>query len=229
MGQKIHPIGFRLGINQPHNSKWFSQMSAYSDFLIEDHFLRKTIIKLVPNINPSKIQIQRGFKDSIQLTIYLLKSSSLISHTNALNNLRLSLENKLQKYRQNRAVTFLPFNNKTYCFNSNNPKITIRAIKFSDLDVDVFFIADFLVEQLENRVSFRKAMQKTLRRAQKGKVKGIKICVSGRLNGNEIARSEWIRRGQVPLQTLRAKVAYCFRIASTIYGILGIKVWILKK
>lgn len=228
MGQKIHPNGFRLGINQYHQSSWFSKRSLYSKVLAEDYYLREYIMGLFPNI--SKIQIYRGFNDSIQLTLYLLKPIPIINqHNRNINNLRVKLENVIAKYRQSRVSTFLPFER---CFDNKHPKITIHVIEYSHLDaldVDASSLAYFLVEQLQSRIPFRKAMKKTLRRAQKAKIKGIKICVSGRLNGAEIARSEWIRNGQVPLQTLRAEIKYCYKIANTIYGTLGIKIWILKK
>ena len=99
----------------------------------------------------------------------------------------------------------------------------------SNPDANANFIADSLVEELQKRIAFRRAMKKALRRAQRAKVQGIKIQISGRLNGAEIARSEWAREGQIPLQTLRANIDYCYRTAKTIYGILGVKVWVFKK
>lgn len=228
MGQKTHPIAFRLGINQSHQSKWFLKPKIYSMFLLEDYFLRKSVLRLFRNINISKILIYRGLNNSIKLTLYLPKSNStLTKNSKIFQNLRKNLENEIKIYRQQQRSLSLP---KGIIMNSKDPTIILHALEFPSVDSVAFFTTDFLVEQLEKRISFRKAMKKALRRAQKtNKIKGIKICVSGRLNGAEIARSEWIRRGQVPLQTLRAEIAYCYRKAKTIYGILGVKIWILKK
>ena len=107
-------------------------------------------------------------------------------------------------------------------------QVAIHVTKLANPDSEAAFIADFLVEQLEKRVAFRRAVRQAIQRAQRAGVSGIKIQISGRLNGAEIARSEWVREGRVPLQTLRADITYCYKTAKTIYGLLGIKIWVFK-
>ena len=230
MGQKIHPLGFRLGVTKTHQSKWFANSLTYPNLVVEDFFIRNTLFKQFTNGAISEIEIQRKFDDQIQLTLYSTKPIAILNHyNNDLKNLSTNLTIKIKKNRK------LVFRNT---FNSNfnlknlyspEPKLTVRIFELSSPDTNANFIADSLVEELQKRTAFRRAMKKALRRAQKVKVKGIKIQISGRLNGAEIARSEWAREGQIPLQTLRANIDYCYRTAKTIYGILGVKVWVFKK
>lgn len=230
MGQKIHPLGFRLGVTKTHQSQWFANDRTYPNLVIEDDLIRKTLSKQFVNGSISKIEIQRKFDDQVQLTLYSTKPNAILAHcNNDLKNLSTSLIFKIKKSR--RLVIQRSFNS---CFNSKNlyslnPKITVRVFELSNPDANANFIADSLVEELQKRIAFRRAMKKALRRAQRAKVQGIKIQISGRLNGAEIARSEWAREGQIPLQTLRANIDYCYRTAKTIYGILGVKVWVFKK
>lgn len=227
MGQKIHPIGFRLGFNKTHQSKWFARSSIYPGLIVEDYFIRNTLFKQFTNGLISKIEIQRKFDDQIQLTLYSTKPSIILSYyDNNLKNLSANLATKIQKSRKLNVFLHKPSLKNFY---SLNPKITVQLFELSTPDTNASFIADSLVEELQKRVAFRRAMKKTLKRAQRAKVKGIKIQISGRLNGAEIARSEWVREGQIPLQTLRAEIDYCYRTAKTIYGILGVKVWVFKK
>ena len=227
MGQKIHPVGFRLGFNKTHQSKWFARSFIYPSLISEDYFIRNTLFKQFTNGLISKIEIQRKFDDQIQLTIYSTKPSTVLSYyNNDLKNLSTNLATKIQKSRKlNVFLHKLSLKN----FYSLNPKITVQLFELSTPDANASFIAGLLVEELQKRVAFRRAMKKTLKRAQRAKVRGIKIQISGRLNGTEIARSEWVREGRIPLQTLRAEIDYCHRTAKTIYGILGVKVWIFKK
>ena len=219
MGQKIHPVGFRLGITKNHQSQWFANSSAYSNLIIEDYFIRNLLFKKFSNGSISKIGIKRKFDDQIQLTIYSPKPSIILTYyKNDLKNLSDSLIINIQKNRK--------LNSKN--LSSLKPKITVQIFELSTPDENADFIADSLVEELQKRVAFRRAMKKTLRRAQRAKVQGVKIQISGRLNGAEIARSEWAREGRIPLQTLRAEIDYCYRTAKTIYGILGVKVWVYK-
>ena len=230
MGQKIHPVGFRLGITKTHQSQWFASGPIYPNLILEDYFIRNTLFKQFTNGSISKIEIQRKFDDQIQLTLYSPKPNLILTYyKNDLKNLSTSLTIKIKKNRksnfQNAFQQELNFKN----LYSLNPKVTVQIFELSTPDANADFIADSLVEELQKRVAFRRAMKKTLRRAQRAKVRGIKIQISGRLNGAEIARSEWAREGQIPLQTLRAEIDYCYRTAKTIYGILGIKVWVFKK
>lgn len=230
MGQKIHPIGFRLGITKTHQSQWFASGSTYSNLIIEDYFIRSALFKQFTNGSISKIEIQRKFDDQIQLTLYSPKPGLILTYyKNDLKNLSTSLAKKIQKNRKAGSQKILQKETNSKNLYSLNPKVTVQIFELTIPDANANFIADSLVEELQKRVAFRRAMKKTLRRAQRAKVRGIKIQISGRLNGAEIARSEWAREGQIPLQTLRAKIDYCYRTAKTIYGILGVKVWVFKK
>lgn len=230
MGQKIHPLGFRLGVTKTYQSQWFANGRTYPNLVIEDNLIRKTLSKQFVNGSISKVEIQRKFDDQVQLILYSTKPNAILTHcNNDLKNLSASLTFKIKKSRRlvARRIANSDFNSKNLY--SLNPKITVRVFELPNPDANANFIADSLVEELQKRVAFRRAMKKALRRAQRAKVQGIKIQISGRLNGAEIARSEWAREGQIPLQTLRANIDYCYRTAKTIYGILGVKVWVFKK
>ena len=233
MGQKIHPVGFRLGITKSHQSQWFTTGSIYSNLIVEDYFIRNTLFKKFINGAISKIEIQRKFSDQIQLILYSSKPNLIL--TSYENNLKKLSDDLVLKIQKNRKKNFQNLSDKEVSFQnfknlySSKPKITIQIFELPIPDENVNFIADSLVKELQKRVAFRRAMKKALRRAKRAKVKGVKIQISGRLNGAEIARSEWTRQGRIPLQTLRAKIDYCYRTAKTIYGILGIKVWVYKK
>lgn len=232
MGQKIHPLGFRLGVTKTHQSQWFASGRTYPNLIVEDHFIRNTLFKQFINGSVSKIEIQRKFDDQIQLTLYSTKPNVILTYcNNDLKNLSTSLTIQIKKNRkpsfQNNFYADSSLNNLNLY--SLDPKVTIRIFELPSPDANANFIADSLVEELQKRVAFRRAMKKILRRAQRAKVRGIKIQISGRLNGAEIARSEWARKGQIPLQTLRADIDYCYRTAKTIYGILGVKVWVFKR
>nr|YP_009105798.1 ribosomal protein S3 [Koliella corcontica]AIT94526.1 ribosomal protein S3 [Koliella corcontica] len=210
MGQKIHPLGFRLGITKKHKSIWFAKTKIYSDLIIEDNILRKFIIEKYLDAGISKINIQRKL-NQITIEIFLARPNIIIGREGiGLENLKTILELKLKK------------------INQNNSKIAIQINELSNPDTDASFITEFLSEQLEKRVPFRRAVRQAIQKAQRSRVQGIKIKISGRLNGNEIARSEWVREGRVPLHTLRADIDYSYRIAKTIYGLLGIKAWVFK-
>ena len=208
MGQKTHPLGFRLGITQEHKSTWYANLNQYANILEEDDKIRnylKTVAK--PN-NISNVRIYRnGLNDQIQLEIETGKPGILVG------NLGTELKNLLNKIKK-----LLP----------SNRQLTIKILEVKKVDLDANLLAALIVEQLEKRIAFRRAIREALQRAQKQDVNGIKIQVSGRLNGAEIARSEWIREGRVPLQTLRADIDYATMEANTIYGVLGIKVWLFK-
>jgi len=208
MGQKTHPLGFRLGITQDHRSKWYANFNQYADVLKEDDKIR-TYLNTISKANSiSKVLINRnGLNDQIQLNIETGKPGILVG------DLGKGLEDLLANLKK-----ILP----------SNRQVTINIFEVERVDLDASLLADLVVEQLEKRVAFRRAIREALQRAQKQNVNGIKIQVSGRLNGAEIARSEWIREGRVPLQTLRADIDYATKEAHTIYGVLGIKVWLFK-
>jgi small subunit ribosomal protein S3 len=208
MGQKTHPLGFRLGITQEHKSKWYANFNQYAKILKEDDEIR-TYINTIAKINSiSNVRINRnGLNDQIQLNIETGKPGILVG------DLGIGLENLLNNLKK-----ILPLNRQ----------LTINVFEVEKVDLNASLLADLVAEQLEKRIAFRRAIRDALQRAQKQNVNGIKIQVSGRLNGAEIARSEWIREGRVPLQTLRADIDYATKEANTIYGILGIKVWLFK-
>ena len=208
MGQKTHPLGFRLGITQDHKSTWYANFNQYADILKEDNIIRTYIDTIAKTNSISNIQINRnGLNDQIQLNIETGKPGILVG------DLGIGLENLLKNIKK-----FLP----------ENRQVTINVLEVEKVDLNAALLADLVAEQLEKRIAFRRAIREALQRAQKQNVNGIKIQVSGRLNGAEIARSEWIREGRVPLQTLRADIDYATREANTIYGVLGIKVWLFK-
>ena len=208
MGQKTHPLGFRLGITQEHKSTWYANFNQYADVLKEDDIIR-TYVKTIAKANSiSNVRINRnGLNDQIQLNIETGKPGILVG------DLGTGLETLLNNLKK-----LLP----------ENRQLTINVFEVEKIDLDASLLADLVAEQLEKRIAFRRAIREALQRAQKQNVNGIKIQVSGRLNGAEIARSEWIREGRVPLQTLRADIDYATQEANTIYGVLGIKVWLFK-
>jgi small subunit ribosomal protein S3 len=208
MGQKTHPLGFRLGIVQEHQSVWYSNFNQYANILEEDDKIR-TYINTISRANYiSKVKICRNvLKDHIQLTIETGKPGILVDDMgNGLKNLLKNLKKLLPADRQ----------------------LTIKVSEIEFVDLEAKLLADLVAEQLEKRIAFRRATRTILQRAQRQNVNGIKIQVSGRLNGAEIARSEWVREGRVPLQTLRADIDYATTEANTIYGVLGIKIWLFK-
>jgi len=208
MGQKTHPLGFRLGTTQEHKSTWYSNFNQYGKVLQEDDTIRTYIDTISKAKSISNVRINRnGLNDQIQLNIETGKPGILVG------DLGTGLETLLENIKK-----LLP----------SNRQLTINVFEVEQVDLNAGLLGDLVVDQLEKRVAFRRAIREALQRAQKQNVNGIKIQVSGRLNGAEIARSEWIREGRVPLQTLRADIDYATREAHTIYGVLGIKVWLFK-
>ena len=208
MGQKTHPLGFRLGITQDHKSTWYANFNQYANVLKEDDKIRTYLNTISKTNSISNVRINRnGLNDQIQLNIETGKPGILVG------DLGKGLENLLTNIKK-----ILP----------SNRQLTINIFEVERVDLDASLLADLVVEQLEKRTAFRRAIREALQRAQKQNVNGIKIQVSGRLNGAEIARSDWIREGRVPLQTLRADIDYATKEAHTIYGVLGIKVWLFK-
>nr|YP_009509322.1 ribosomal protein S3 [Gracilaria vermiculophylla]AXI96972.1 ribosomal protein S3 [Gracilaria vermiculophylla]QXU75176.1 ribosomal protein S3 [Gracilaria vermiculophylla]WDZ67950.1 ribosomal protein S3 [Gracilaria vermiculophylla] len=206
MGQKTHPLGFRIGITQAHKSSWFSKMKSYPELAQEDYKIRNFIEKQLYNASIALIYIDRKV-DQIQIHIHTARPGIILGKMgNGLENIRKNLENILTR----------------------NIQIRINLIEITDPDKEAALIAEFIVQQLEKRIAFRRVIRQAVQRSQKAKNQGIKIQISGRLNGAEIARSEWVREGRVPLQTLRANIDYSYKTAHTIYGILGVKVWLFK-
>lgn len=207
MGQKIHPIGFRLGITQEHRSRWFADAKRYPELLQEDHKIRQFVEKNLSNAGISEVRIERK-ADQIDLEIHTARPGVVVGRGGTgIEKLRTDLQEVL---------------------GSGNRQIRINVIEVARVDADAGLIAEYIAQQLERRVSFRRVVRQAIQRAQRADVQGIKVQVSGRLNGAEIARTEWTREGRVPLHTLRADIDYAYRTAKTVYGILGVKVWVFK-
>ncbi|ERT06413.1 ribosomal protein S3 [Lyngbya aestuarii BL J] len=206
MGQKINPVGFRLGITQEHKSRWFADAKHYPDLLQEDYKIRQYIQKNLSNAGISDVRIERK-ADQIDLEVLTARPGVVVGRGGTgIESLRVGLQKEL----------------------GNNRQIRINVVEVARVDADARLIAEYIAQQLEKRVSFRRVVRQAITRAQKAGVEGIKVQVSGRLNGAEIARTEWTREGRVPLHTLRADIDYAYCTALTIYGILGIKVWVFK-
>nr|YP_010188972.1 ribosomal protein S3 [Ptychomnion cygnisetum]QZJ47775.1 ribosomal protein S3 [Ptychomnion cygnisetum] len=215
MGQKINPLGFRLGVTQKHHSYWFAQSKNYSDFLKEDQEMRYCIENYVyKNVRNSsnyggiaRIEIKRK-TDLIQVEIYTGFPALLVED-------------------RRRGIEQLKMNMQSL-FTLGDRKLCMTLTEIAKPYGEPHILAEYIALQLENRVAFRRTMKKAIELAKKTDIKGIKIQIAGRLNGAEIARVEWAREGRVPLQTLRAKIDYCYYPAQTIYGVLGIKIWIFQ-
>nr|YP_010204108.1 ribosomal protein S3 [Ahnfeltia fastigiata]UAT97591.1 ribosomal protein S3 [Ahnfeltia fastigiata] len=206
MGQKTHPLGFRIGITQKHRSSWFSDSKQYPRLIQEDYKIRSYIEKKLKTASISRIQIYRKV-DQIEIEIETARPGIILGRLGAgIENLRKELQKELTDSKQ----------------------IRVNVIEITEPDTEATLIAEFITQQLEKRIAFRRAVRQGVQRSQRANVKGIKIQVSGRLNGAEIARSEWVREGRVPLQTLRANIDYSYKMAQTIYGVLGVKVWLFK-
>jgi len=207
MGQKVHPTGFRLGIATDWTSKWYADSRQFADFLEEDLKIRDFLKKKLAQAAVSRIQISRPAK-SIAVTIHTARPGIIIGKKGEdIERLRIEVAQLVN-------------------IHINNVKINIEEIRKPELDAQL--VAEGIASQLERRVMFRRAMRRSVTNAMRIGAEGIKINVSGRLNGAEIARNEWYREGRVPLHTLRADVDYGFAEALTTYGILGVKVWIYK-
>ena len=207
MGQKVHPTGFRLGIATDWTSEWYADRGQFADFLDEDLRIRDFLKKKLAQAAVSRIQISRPAK-SIAVTIHTARPGIIIGKKGEdIERLRIEVAQLVD-------------------IHINNVKINIEEIRKPELDAQL--VAEGIASQLERRVMFRRAMRRSVTNAMRIGAEGIKINVSGRLNGAEIARNEWYREGRVPLHTLRADVDYGFAEALTTYGILGVKVWIYK-
>ena len=207
MGQKVHPVGIRLGISTDWNSKWYASTKDYPDLLNADIKVRDFLRKKLASANVSRIQIERPTR-ALLVTIHTARPGVVIGKKGAdIENLR-------------REVA------KIAGLHMNNVKINIEEIRKPELDAQL--VAESIAQQLERRVMFRRAMKRSMQNTMRMGGQGVKIKVAGRLNGAEIARSECYHEGRVPLHTLRADIDYGVAEALTTYGIIGIKVWIYK-
>jgi len=207
VGQKIHPTGFRLGITQEHRSRWFGDTKRYPELLQEDYKIRCFVQKNLSSAGISEVRIERK-ADQIDLEVRTARPGVVVGRGGTgIESLRVGLQAAL---------------------GGGDRQIRINVVEVARVDADAALIGEYIAQQLERRVSFRRVVRQAIQRAQRAGIEGIKVQVSGRLNGAEIARPEWTREGRVPLHTLRADIDYAYCTAQTIYGTLGIKVWIFK-
>jgi small subunit ribosomal protein S3 len=203
LGQKVHPIGFRLGINRTWDSRWFAG-KQYSDFVIEDYNIRKFLKERVSQAGVSKIEIERA-ANKVRVRIHTARPGIIIGKKGAeIEKVKKDLENKIKR------------------------EVIIDIQEVRKAEVDAQLVAENVALQLVRRVAFRRAMKKSVSSALRFGAQGIKIACSGRLGGAEMARREWYREGRVPLHTIRADIDYGFAEARTTYGIIGVKVIIFK-
>ena len=204
MGQKANPISLRLGINRSWESVWFAKKKDYSKFLIEDFNIRKYIKKNVVNSGVSQIIIERTSKKCI-VSIHTSRPGFVIGKKGS----------DVDKIKKNLSK-----------ISSTEVSLNIKEIKKPELNA--YLVAENIAQQLVKRIAFRKTMKRAMQSVLRLGAKGIRVCLAGRLAGNEIARTEWLREGSVPLHTFRADVDYAETEALTTYGLIGVKVWIYK-
>ncbi|MBC7355668.1 MAG: ribosomal protein [Desulfomicrobiaceae bacterium] len=203
MGHKVHPYGFRVGYNKPWKSRWFSD-KKYAEYVFEDHKLRRYVKEKLNHAGIAKIDIERA-ADKVRLILYTARPGIVIGRKGAeIEKMRLELRQKFGR------------------------EFAIEVNEIRRPEIEAQLVAESIAQQLERRVAFRRAMKKTISLAQKFGAQGIKVQVSGRLGGAEIARTEWAREGRVPLHTLRADIDYGLALAKTTYGVIGVKVWVFK-
>lgn len=203
MGQKVHPIGFRLGVNRNWDSRWFAR-KEYSDFVLEDYNIRKFLKKRVFQAGVARIEIERA-ANKVRIRMYTARPGIIIGKKGAeIEKLKRELEKMI------------------------NREIIIDIQEVRKAEVEAQLVAENVALQLVRRIAFRRAMKKSVTAALRFGAQGIKIACSGRLGGAEMARREWYREGRVPLHTLRAEIDYGFAEARTTYGIIGVKVTIFK-
>jgi len=204
MGQKVHPYGIRLGIVKDWTSKWYANSKNYADLLEADMQVRDFLLTKLKNASVSRVQIERPAKNA-HITIQTARPGVVIGKKGEdIDILRKEVSARMG----------IPVH------------VSVEEIRKPELDAQL--VAENIAQQLERRIMFRRAMKRSVQNAMRLGAKGVKINIAGRLNGAEIARSEWYREGRVPLHTLRADIDYGFAEALTTYGIIGIKTWIFK-
>ena len=204
MGQKVNPHGLRVGVIKDWDSRWFAKSKDFGDTLVEDYNLRKKLKKQLYAAGVPKIEIERD-ASKVRIHIHCAKPGMVIGKGGSeIEKLRVQCEAMLKK------------------------PVAINIVEVKSPDLNAQLVAESIAQQLEKRISFRRAMKQAIGRAMKFGAKGIKIMCSGRLNGAEIARSEMYHEGTIPLQTLRADIDYGFAEAATTYGRIGVKVWLYK-
>ena len=204
MGQKVHPTGIRLGVVKDHNSVWYADSKSYAQNLINDIEVREYILKKLDAASVSRVRIERPAQTA-RITIFTARPGIVIGKKGEdVDGLRKELSEKM------------------------GVPVHINIEEIRKPDVDARLVAQNVAQQLERRVMFRRAMKRVVQNAMRQGAEGIKVQVSGRLGGAEIARTEWYREGRVPLHTLRADIDYATYEAHTTYGVIGVKVWIFK-
>ena len=204
MGQKVHPNGIRVGVIRDWNSKWHADSKNFADYLVEDHKIREYVKKKLFISGISKIEIERTAK-FVKVNVYTAKPGLVIGKG---GNLSEALKAELEKMI--------------------NKEVNLNIVEVKNIDTDAQLVAENICNQLERRISFRRAMKQCMQKAMKAGALGIKTAVSGRLGGADMARTEFYKEGTIPLQTLRADIDYGFYEADTTYGKIGVKVWIYK-
>jgi len=204
MGQKTHPTGFRVGIIQPWASTWFAKAKVYAEFVAEDAKIRKFVKKKLYTAGVSRILIARK-SQSTTITVVTAKPGIVVGRGGqGIDDLKKEVSKFINK------------------------PVIINVVEVARVDADAQLVAESIALQLEKRIAFRRAMKQAMQRTMRAGAQGIKVMVSGRLGGAEIARSEWAKEGRIPLQTLRADVDYGVTEADTIMGKIGVKVWVFK-
>ena len=204
MGQKVHPNGIRVGVIKDWSSKWYADSKNFSDYLVEDHKIREYVKKKLFISGISKIEIERTAK-FVKVNVYTAKPGLVIGKGGNLSEaLKAELEKMIKK------------------------EVNLNIVEVKNVDIDAQLVAESIANQLERRISFRRAMKQSMQKAMKAGALGIKTAVSGRLGGADMARTEFYKEGTIPLQTLRADIDYGFYEADTTYGKIGVKVWIYK-
>ena len=204
MGQKMHPHGLRVGVISDWNSKWYADSKNFADYLVEDHKIREYVKKKLFVSGISKIEIERTAK-FVKVSVYTAKPGVVIGKGGSLAE---SLKQELSKMI--------------------GKEVNLNIVEVKDVDTNAQLVAENIANQLERRISFRRAMKQCMQKAMKAGALGIKTSVSGRLGGADMARTEFYKEGTIPLQTLRADIDYGFAEADTTYGKIGVKVWIYK-
>ena len=204
MGQKVHPNGIRVGVIREWSSKWYADSKNFSDYLVEDHKIREYVKKKLFISGISKIEIERTAK-FVKVNVYTAKPGLVIGKGGNISEaLKAELEKMIKK------------------------EVNLNIVEVKNVDTDAQLVAESIANQLERRISFRRAMKQSMQKAMKAGALGIKTAVSGRLGGADMARTEFYKEGTIPLQTLRADIDYGFYEADTTYGKIGVKVWIYK-
>ncbi|MGQ9837600.1 MAG: 30S ribosomal protein S3 [Cyanobacteriota bacterium] len=210
MGQKIHPNGFRLGVIKEHRSRWFADPARYPALLQEDEYIRAYLTKQLSSAGLADIQIERK-ADQIDLEVRASRPGVVVGRGGSgLEALRQGLQKELSPQ------------------GGTERTIRINVVEVTRADAEAALLAENIAQQLERRIAFRRIVRQVIQRAQRAGVQGIKIQIAGRLNGAEIARTEWTREGRIPLHTLRADIDYAEHVAHTTFGTIGVKVWIFK-